>query len=132
MKQLDEKVKKVFEGQALWFFGTCGAEPDVSVIGFKELRDDGTVVLCDVMMKHALENIAKTGRASVLAVDAETMAAYQIIGSAAYETSGPVFEEWKQNADAMTGGRMPAKGVVILTPERVVDKSAGKHNGEEL
>ena len=75
----------------------------LGMIGFKELRDDGTVVLCDVLMKHALENIAKTGRASVLAVDAETMAAYQIIGSAAYETSGPVFEEWKQNADAMTG-----------------------------
>ncbi len=132
MKQLDEKVKKVFEGQSLWFFATAGVEPDVSVIGFKELREDGTLMLCDVMMKYALENLAQNGRASVLAVDPESMAAYQITGSAAYETSGPVFEEWKQNADAMTGGRMPAKGVVILTPETVRDKSAGKHNGEEL
>ena len=132
MKQLDEKVKKVFEGQALWSFATCGTEPDVSVIGFKELRDDGTIVLCDVMMKHALENIAKNGRASVLAVDQDSMAAYMVSGSAVYQTSGPVFEEWKANADAMTGGRMPAKGVVIITPERIVDKSAGKHNGEEL
>ena len=132
MKQLDEKVKKVFEGQALWSFGTCGAEPDVSVIGFKELRDDGTIVLCDVMMKQALKNIAQNGRASVLAVDPDTMAAYMVSGSAVYKTSGPVFEEWKANAEAMTGGRMPAKGVVILTPERVVDKSAGRHNGEEL
>ena len=54
MKQLNEKVKKVFEGQALWSFATCGTEPDISVIGFKELRDDGTIVLCDVMMKPAL------------------------------------------------------------------------------
>ena len=132
MKQLDEKVKKVFEGQTLWFFGTCGTEPDVSVIGFKEIRDDGTIVLCDVMMKRALENIAKNGRASVLAVDQDSMAAYQISGSAVYQTSGPVFEEWKANADAMTGGRMPAKGVVILTPESVRDKSADAHNGEKL
>ena len=132
MKQLDEKVKKVFESQALWFFGTCSDAPDVSVIGFKELRDDGTIVLCDVMMKHAVENIRKNGRASVLAVDDETMSAYQISGRAVYLTSGPVFEEWKQNAEAMTGGRMSGKGVVILTPETVRDKSAGAHNGEEL
>ena len=132
MKQLSEKVRKLFENQMFWFLGTCADDPDVSVIGFKELREDGTLVLCDVMMKHALENIRKTGKACVLASDNESMVAYQISGSAEYLTSGPVFDEWKKNAEAMSGGRMSAKGVVILTPESVRDKGVGKHNGEEL
>ncbi len=132
MKQLEESVKKCFEGQSFWFVGTGADEPDISVIGFKELTDNGKLILCDVMMNHTLENIRKNGRASVLALDAETMESYLITGAAEYRTSGPVFDEWKQNAEAMTGGKMSARGVVIVTPESVRVKSPSPENGKEL
>ena len=132
MKQLEERVKKCLEGQAVWFVGTGADEPDISVIGFKELTDDGKLVLCDVMMNHTLENIRKNGNACVLALNAETMESYLITGAAEYRTSGPVFDAWKQNAAAMTGGKMNAKGVVIVTPESVRVKSPSPENGKEL
>lgn len=132
MKRLEERVKKCFEGQALWFLGTGSEEPDVSVIGFKELTGGGKLVLCDVMMNHALENIHKNGKASVLALNAETMESYLVTGTAEYQTSGPIFDEWKQNAAAMTGGKMSAKGIVIVTPETVRVKSPSSENGRDL
>ena len=50
MKQLDEKVRNLFEKQALWYMGIASGDADISVIGFKELTPDGRFILCDVFM----------------------------------------------------------------------------------
>ena len=132
MKQLDEKVRNLFEKQALWYMGTASGDADISVIGFKELTPDGRFILCDVFMKKALENVLASGRASVLAADASNMESYIVSGRAEYLTSGPEFESWKEKSAAKTGGRMTAKGVVIVTPDTVRVKTPGLNNGREM
>ena len=130
MKQLDEKVRALFESQKLWYMGTSGTDADVSVIGFRELEEDGRMVLCDVFMNEALANIRKTGRASVLAARADTMESYIVSGRAEYLTAGPEFEAWKKKSAAATNGRLNAKGVVIVTPDTVRVKTPGPDNGK--
>lgn len=132
MKLLEERVKKLFESQPLWYVGTCSDEPDVSIIGFKDILDDGRLLLCDVLMKNTKKNILSNAYVCISAADPEKMEGYQIFGKAEYLSGGPYVEEWNNNAQMMSGGKLYAKGVVLVTPERVRVMSVCSTNGKEL
>lgn len=132
MKLLNEKVKNLFESQPLWYVGTCSDKPNVSIIGFKEFLDDGRILLCDVFMKHTIDNIKKNGNVCVTACNPDTMEAYQIFGKAVYQTEGESLESWKAIAASMSGGKLQPKGLVYITPEKVRVMSASRDNGKEL
>lgn len=132
MKQLDERVKSLLESEAMWYVGTMGDDPNVSCIGFKEILDDGKLLLCDVFMNHTLKNIRANGKVAITVCSPEKMEAYQISGTAEYLTESPKLESWKELAAAMSGGKLQPKGVVIVTPEAVRVMSASRENGKEL
>ena len=132
MKQLDERVKKLLEAQPLWYVGTCSDVPEVSLIGFKDILDDGRLLLCDVFMKNTKKNILSNGYVCISAGDPETMEGYQIFGKAEYVSEGAYVDEWNSNAQMMSGGKLFAKGVVLVTPERVRVMSVCSTNGKEL
>lgn len=109
-----------------------GDAPNVSCIGFKEILDDGKLLLCDVFMDHTLKNILANGKVAITACSIEKMEAYQISGTAEYLKDSPYLESWKALAGSMSGGKLQPKGVVIVTPEAVRVMSASGENGKEL
>jgi Pyridoxamine 5''-phosphate oxidase. len=132
MKQLDEKTKTLFEAQPLWYVGTCSDKPEISIIGFKEILEDGRLLLCDVFMNSTLSNIKATGNICVICCDPERMEAYEVYGIAEYSTDAEYLGNWSAMAAAMSGGKLKPKGVVLITPERIKVMSANASNGKEL
>lgn len=132
MKQLDEKVKALFEAQPLWYVGTCSDKPEISIIGFKEILDDGRILLCDVFMNTTLQNIKSNGNICVIACDPDKMESYEIYGKAEYSTAAEYLDSWTALADAMSGGKLKPRGVVLVTSEKIKVMSASPLNGQEL
>lgn len=132
MKLLDEKVKALFEAQPLWYVGTCSDKPEISIIGFKEILDDGRLLLCDVFMNNTLKNIKTNGYICVICCDTEKMESYEIYGKAEYSTAAEYLDNWTELAAAMSGGKLKPKGVVLVSPEKVKVMSASPSNGKEL
>lgn len=132
MVQLNDSVKSVLEGQPLWYVGSCSDEPEVAIIGFKEVLDDGRLLLCDVFMKNTRKNLLANKKVCIAVADPETMEGYQVSGSVEYITEGPHMETWKENAAAMSGGRLVPKGIALITPECVRVATPSKINGKVL
>ena len=44
MKELNEKVVEMLNAE-MWWLGTCGDEPNVVPVGFKEVAEDGRLVV---------------------------------------------------------------------------------------
>jgi len=132
MKQLDEKVNALFETQPLWYVGTCSDKPEISVIGFKEILDDGRILLCDVFMNNTIANIKTNENVCVICCDPEKMESYEVYGKAEYSTAAEYLDNWTALAAAMSGGKLKPKGVVLITPEKVKVMSASSSNGKEL
>lgn len=133
MKQLDERVVKIFDGQPIWYVATAdGDQPNVAAIGFKEILPDGRILLCDVFMNQTKENLLKSGKVAISACDASRMEGYQIFGTAEYVSEGEYVDNWTETAKAMSGGRLSAKGVVLVTPEKVKVQTVGPNNDKYL
>lgn len=126
---MNEAVKKLLKEQ-LWHLATCDQEPNVVPVGFKDVTEDGKLVVGDVFLETTLANIRKNGRVAVSACDGS--AGYQIKGSAEYVTEGPVVEAFKKLADSLFKGAVTAKGALIITPERVIVTTPGPDNKKEL
>lgn len=132
MKLLDEKVKELLSKEPLWWLGTYSSEPNVVPVGFKEVADDGTLIVGDVFLNHTLKNIAANGKIVVSAGGSNGMEAYQIKGTAVHVTEGPYVEKYKKVAEQMFKGQVSAKGALIITPEKVIVASPGPKNNKEM
>lgn len=132
MKKLSENVINVLDNQPLWYVGTCSDEPNTVVIGFKEILNDGRLLLCDVFMKQTLINLLENGKISIAVCNPDTMEGYQIKGKAVYLSDGVLLESWKESVSAFSGGKLVPKGVVLVSPESVKVISPNSHNGDEL
>lgn len=132
MVQLNDRVKGVLESQPLWYVATCSDEPDVAMIGFKEILEDGRLLLCDVFMKNTRRNFRANGKVCIAVANPDTMEGYQITGTTEYITEGEHMETWKANAAAFSGGKLVPKGIVLVTPEQVRIASPSQKNGKVL
>ena len=57
---LNENVKKVLK-ESMWDLATCADnEPNVVPVAFKDVTDDGKLVVGDVFLETTLKNIEKT------------------------------------------------------------------------
>lgn len=129
---LNEHVIKVLN-DSLWELATCAAgEPNVVPVGFKTVSEDGKLIIGDVFMETTMKNILANGRAAVSAFDSETKEGYQVKGAAVYVTEGPVVDALNRAAEEKFGGRLHAKGAVILTPEKVIVTTPGPDNKKVL
>ena len=129
---LNENVVKVLK-ENLWDVATCADdEPNVVPVGFKDVTEDGKLVIGDVFMETTMKNVAANGRVAISAYNAQTMEGYQVKGSAVYVTEGEVVEKFKALAAELFHGACTAKGAVIVTPERVIVTAPGPDNKKEL
>ncbi len=130
---LNEAVVKVFKN-GMWDLATCAdGEPNVVPVAFKDVTEDGKLVVGDVFLETTLKNIkANDGRIAISAYDAQTLEGYQIKGTAEYVTEGEVVDTFKAMVEKMFNGAATAKGALIITPQKVIVTTPGAENKKEL
>lgn len=130
---LNENVKKLLAAN-VWDLATCaGDEPNVVPVAFKDVTEDGKLVVGDVFLETTLNNLkANGGRIAISVYDVKSLEGYQIKGSAEYVTTGPVVDAFKAMAEKMFQGAATAKGALIITPEKVIVTTPGTDNKKVL
>ena len=130
---LNENVKKVLK-ESMWDLATCaGNEPNVVPVAFKDVTDDGKLVVGDVFLETTLKNIRDNGgKIAISAYSAENLEGYQIKGTASYVAEGAVVTTFKAMVEKMFNGAVMAKGALIITPEQVIVTTPGADNKKVL
>lgn len=107
--------------------------PNVVPVAFKDVTDDGKLVVGDVFLDTTLRNLAANdGRIAVSVYDAKTLEGYQIRGTAKHVTEGAVVTTFKAMVEQMFQGAATAKGALIITPETVIVTTPGVENKKVL
>lgn len=128
---MNANVVKLLKEQ-LWWLGTNSAEPNVVPVAFKDVTEDGKLVVGDVFLETTISNIKANGKVAVSACNGQTMEGYQIKGTAEYITDGPIVDTFKKLVSDMFKGAMTARGALIITPEKVIVTTPGPDNKKEL
>ena len=130
---LNENVKKLLKA-GMWDLATCAnGEPNVVPVAFKDVTEDGKLLVGDVFLATTLKNLeANGGRIAISVYDAATLEGYQIKGTAQYLTEGEIVNKFKAMVEAMFKGAATAKGALVITPEKVIVTTPGADNKKEL
>ena len=128
---MNENVTKLLQEQ-IWYLGTYSDEPNAVPVAFKDITEDGKLLVGDVFLETTLNNIKANGKIAVSASDASTLEGYQIKGTAEYITEGPVVDKFKEMVEAMFKGAATAKGALVITPEKIIVTTPGADNKKEL
>ena len=80
---LQEQVKVLLK-KNIWDLATCAdGEPNVVPVAFKDVTEDGTLLVGDVLLETTLKNIQQNGgRIAISVYDAKTLEGYQSKGIA--------------------------------------------------
>ena len=130
---LNESVIKVLKN-GMWDLTTCAnGEPNVVPVAFKDVTEDGKLVVGDVFLETTLNNIkANDGKIAISVYDAQSLEGYQIKGTAEYVTEGDVVDTFKAMVESMFKGAATAKGALIITPAKVIVTTPGADNKKEI
>ena len=130
---LNENVKKLL-AESMWDLATCADhEPNVVPVAFKDVTEDGKLVVGDVFLETTLNNLkANGGRIAISVYDAKSLEGYQIKGVAEYVTEGAVVDTFKAMVEKMFNGAATAKGALVITPEKVIVTTPGAENKKVL
>ena len=126
---LNENVVKLLK-EGMWDLATCAnGEPNVVPVAFKDVTDDGKLLVGDVFLETTLNNIqANDGKIAISVYDAKNLEGYQVKGTAEYVTEGAVVDTFKAMVEKMFNGAATAKGALIITPEKVIVTTPGAEN----
>lgn len=130
---LNENVIKLLK-EGMWDLATCAnGEPNVVPVAFKDVTDDGKLLVGDVFLETTLNNIqANNGKIAISVYDAKNLEGYQVKGTAEYVTDGAVVDTFKAMVEKMFNGTATAKGALIVTPEKVIVTTPGADNKKVL
>lgn len=130
---LNENVVKLLKA-SMWDLATCSnGEPNVVPVAFKDVTEDGNLVVGDVFLETTLKNIkANDGKIAISAYDAQNLEGYQIKGKAEYVTEGKIVDMFKAIVEKMFNSAATAKGALIITPEKVIVTTPGAENKKVL
>ena len=130
---LNESVVKLLK-EGMWDLATCAdGEPNVVPVAFKDVTEDGKLVVGDVFLETTLNNIkANDGKIAISVYDAQNLVGYQIKGTAQYVTEGEIVDTFKAMVEEMFNGAATAKGALIITPEKVIVTTPGADNKKEI
>lgn len=128
---MNENVINLLKEQ-MWYLATYSTEPNAVPVAFKDVTDDGKLIVGDVFLETTINNIKANGKIAVSASNASTMEGYQIKGTAQYITEGPIVDTFKKMVSDMFKGAITAKGALIITPEKVIITTPGADNKKEL
>ena len=118
----------------MWDLATCAdGEPNVVPVAFKDVTEDGKLVVGDVFLETTLKNIkANEGEIAISAYDTKSLEGYQIKGTAEYVTDGAIVAAFKTAVEGMFKGSATAKGALIITPSKVIVTTPGADNKKEI
>ena len=130
---LNDAVIKVLK-TSMWDIATCAdGEPNVVPVAFKDVTEDGKLVVGDVFLETTLNNIkANDGKLAISANDTQSLEGYQIKGTAEYVIEGAVVDTFKAMVEKMFNGAATAKGALIITPSKVIVTTPGADNKKEI
>ena len=130
---LNENVIKLLK-EGMWDLATCAnGEPNVVPVAFKDVTDDGKLLVGDVFLETTLNNIqANDGKIAISVYDAKNLEGYQVKGTAEYLTEGAVVDTFKAMVEKMFNGAATAKGALIITPVKVIVTTPGAENKKVL
>lgn len=128
---MNADVIKLLKEQ-MWYLATYSDEPNAVPVAFKDVTDDGKLLVGDVFLETTLNNIRANGKIAVSASNAQNLEGYQIKGTAEYITEGPIVDTFKKMVEDMFKGAATAKGALIITPEKVIVTTPGADNKKEL
>lgn len=130
---LNESVINVLKN-SMWDLATCAdGEPNVVPVAFKDVTDDGKLVVGDVFLETTLNNIkANDGKIAISVYDAKKLEGYQIKGTAEYVTEGELVNTFKAMVEEMFHGAATAKGALMITPAKVIVTTPGAENKKEI
>ena len=130
---LNDAVIKVLK-TSMWDIATCAdGEPNVVPVAFKDVTEDGKLVVGDVFLETTLNNIkANDGKLAISAYDAQSLEGYHIKGNAEYVIEGAVVDTFKAMVEKMFNGAATAKGALIITPSKVIVTTPGADNKKEI
>ena len=130
---LNESVVKLLK-EGMWDLATCAnGEPNVVPVAFKDVTEDGKLVVGDVFLETTLNNIkANGGKIAISVYDAQNLEGYQIKGTAEYVTEGEVVDTFKAMVEDMFKGAATAKGALIIAPSKVIVTTPGADNKKEI
>ncbi len=130
---MNEHVVKLLKS-CMWDLATCAdGEPNVVPVAFKDVTEDGKLVVGDVFLETTLNNLkANNGKIAISVYDPQNLEGYQIKGSAEYVTEGAVVATFKAMVEKMFKGAATAKGALIITPEKVSVTTPGADNKKVL
>ena len=130
---MNENVKKLLK-ESMWDLATCADnEPNVVPVAFKDVTEDGKLVIGDVFLETTLNNIrANNGKIAVSIYDARTLEGYQIRGTAEYVTEGPVVDNFKAIVEKVFSGAATAKKALVVTVDKVIVTTPGADNKKVL
>lgn len=130
---LNENVVKLLKA-GMWDLATCAnGEPNVVPVAFKDVTEDGKLVVGDVFLETTLNNLrANGGKIAISVYDTETLEGYQIKGVAEYITEGAIVDTFKAMVEKMFNGAATAKGSLVITPEKVIVTTPGEDNKKVL
>ena len=130
---MNENVVKLLKAN-MWDLATCAnGEPNVVPVAFKDVTEDGKLVVGDVFLETTLNNIqTNNGKIAISVYDAQNLEGYQIKGSAEYVSVGTIVDTFKAMVEKMFNGAATAKGALIITPEKVIVTTPGADNKKVL
>lgn len=130
---LNENVIKLLK-EGMWDLATCAnGELNVVPVAFKDVTDDGKLLVGDVFLETTLNNIqANNGKIAISVYDAKNLEGYQVKGTAEYVTDGAVVDTFKAMVEKVFNGTATAKGALIITPEKVIVTTPGADNKKVL
>lgn len=114
----------------MWDLATCAnGEPNVVPVAFKDVTEDGKLLVGDVFLETTLHNIKdNNGKIAISVYDPQHLEGYQIQGKAEYVTDGAIVDTFKAMVEKMFKGAATAKGALIITPEKVIVTTPGGDN----
>lgn len=130
---MNENVLKLLKS-SMWDLATCAnGEPNVVPVAFKDVTEDGKLIVGDVFLETTLNNIkANNGKITISVYDPQTLEGYQIKGTAEYISSGAVVDTFKAMVEKMFNGAATAKGALVITPDKVIVTTPGADNKKVL
>lgn len=130
---LNQSVINVLKNN-MWDLATCtNGEPNVVPVAFKDVTDDGKLIVGDVFLDTTLKNIKNNdGKIAISVYDAQNLEGYQIKGVAEYVSEGELVNTFKAMVEKMFNGGATAKGALIITPQKVIVTTPGADNKKEI
>ncbi len=130
---MNENVIKLLKS-GMWDLATCAnGEPNGVPVVFKDVTDDGKLIVGDVFLKTTPNNLKSNGGKIAISVyDAQSLEGYQIKGTAEYVSSGTIVNNFKTMVETMFNGAATAKGALIITPEQIIITTPGADNKKTL